>query len=185
VALSNVAYELQRLNRTDEAIRKNQRALQIQRETVGSSHPHVAGTLSNQAEFLLSSRRFEEARENAMQAVAILEGELGIENPDLAIPLMAVGLSDLEMGRAGAAIPTLERALVLCESQRPEHVRTPEVRFALARAIGERDRLSQRALLLAERARATFARDPQAKMQMASVDRWIAARQGGSPLSMR
>ena len=186
LSLANVAYGLNRLGRTDEAIRRNERALQILGSTVGSEHPFVANTLANHAEFLLAAKRAEEARSNAERAVAVMKRELGSDHPDIAVPLMILGLGALEMGDNDNAIAALEASLRICESKVPAAARTPEVRFALARALGAANPTSRRAMDLAESARTQLTTDATPPDLVASVNRWISAHQSvGARLSMR
>ena len=74
-----------------------------------ASHPDLATQLSNRGEALNALGQHKAARESFERAQLIWERELGPENLNLGYALTGLGVSYLEEGRAGIAIPPLKR----------------------------------------------------------------------------
>lgn len=174
ISQSNVALALSRAGRLDEAMARSEQALRIIRNAVGADHPQLAFTLTTHAEILNARGRYPEARDAAHRAVTLWEREAGSDQAFfLSFPLTAIGASLLDDGQPALAIPYLERALRIREASPPEAEPLGETRFALARALWAAGRHRDRAMALAERARADYAPIRIADKQTAAVDRWI------------
>jgi hypothetical protein len=89
-------------------------------------------------------------------------------------------LADVELasGHPAAAIPMLERALVIEDAAHSNPPVVAATRFALARALAQTKTDLPRALRLAEQARDVYraAGEPSAAA-MAEVERWLDAQQ--------
>lgn len=186
LSLDNLALTLNELGRPQEAIEKNRRAREILEITVGSSHPLVANVLTNGAEIMNALGRYSEGQEMAARSLAIKERELDPEHWELAFPLTELGLSWIGQGKPIQALVPLERALAIRTAGASAPDLLAETRFALARALWEGKGPSNRALALAEQARADYGKAGGNQKRKAGVDLWIDTRASGrSHLSMR
>jgi eukaryotic-like serine/threonine-protein kinase len=123
--------------------------------------------------------RLDDADADERRAIAILEQQLGPDDPVLRQPVATLGAITLERGHADQAVPILERALHLVGASAtvptgPGDV--AEIQFTLARALGAD---STRARTLAEGARNTYRElarrhggDNADKAD--EIDRWLA-----------
>ena len=109
------------------------------------------------------------------RALALWRGHTPKNDARTIAALGRVGLAQLELGRRGAARKTLERALAAAE--RTGIAETPEIQYALARALW-RDRLErERARKLAVAAATAFrARGQHGKQKARQVSRWLRRR---------
>ena len=81
-ALNNLARLLEAKGHYDGAEPMYREALEIQKKTLGDSHPHVATTLNNLALLLRDVGQFEEARKLGREAYVIALPRLGPDHPD-------------------------------------------------------------------------------------------------------
>jgi tetratricopeptide (TPR) repeat protein/predicted Ser/Thr protein kinase len=114
IALVAVARIESQLDDHPAAIDHLRRALAIASAMTsnGARQAYVQTCLS---EALDRSGRFEEARQLALEAVAIEEKQLGANSALLHEPLEQLGRALLHLGKAAQAIPILQRALPLAE----------------------------------------------------------------------
>jgi tetratricopeptide (TPR) repeat protein len=160
----------------EAALTNCNRALSIFNETLGADHPSTAQTTANYSQYLFRLGRFEEAREAAGRALAHIERESDPGAFRIAQPLRTLGLCELALGRAGAALPLLERAVAIRDAIETLPLRLAEVHFPLARALYETG-ARKRALALARQARGEYeraARTPLAVKDLAEVDLFLA-----------
>jgi tetratricopeptide (TPR) repeat protein len=209
ISEANAAFALFELGRTDEALRRNERALEVFAQTVGLEHPRAAFALGNAAEVLRAKGRFDESRSMAERALEVLrressgarlggDGLVGREagrddrtaaedqpfdvGSDAAEFLVTLGRDWLGEGDAARAVPLLEQAVTL----RPAG-RRYGAEFALAQALWATPRGGGRAV---ESARAA-ARDAAgagrvADRQRALINAWIEERtRPAPPITMR
>lgn len=104
--------------------------------------------------------------------LARAETDLGRENPALSRVLVEIGNQRTKLGDLAAAIPPLERALMLRKDSNAEG--RAEVAFLLAVALYSQDR--PRALTLARQSRETFAGLAHHETELVEIDKWLAAR---------
>jgi tetratricopeptide (TPR) repeat protein len=186
ISLMNVAQNLFQLERIDEAIETNNKALKILRSTVGSDQPLVAFCLSNGAEFANARGRYVEAKSMAEEGLLIAEREFDVDHPFIAYPLTAVGWALIETGKPALALPYLERALRIREGKDPDPIALAETRFALARALAESGRLDERVVLLADEAHTDFLKSSGTKKRALTVAQWISSHETrAQQISMR
>ena len=154
ISEGNLGLALQRIGRNDEALAHMDRLIALLQKGLGAGHPDLATQLSNRGEILNALGRYEEARRAFEQAEAIWRREFGASNVNLGYALTGIGISYLAEGNPTAALPPLESAQEIRETQESEPSRRAETAFALARALWSthRDRLRARALALAARA---------------------------------
>jgi hypothetical protein len=110
-----------------------------------------------------------------------LEVETGSDNAALSYPLAGLGVALLGLGRAGDALPLLERAAAFRDTTAPEPAHWGEVHFALARALRTVGRDVPRARALAEEAREEYRRAPPGPViarGLARIDAWLAESAG-------
>ena len=103
--------------------------------------------------------------------------ETGSDNVALSYPLAALGVAVLGLGRAGDALPLLERAAALRDTTATEPAHWGEVHFALARALRAVGKDLPRARALAEEAREEYTRAPPGPVvarELARIDAWLA-----------
>jgi tetratricopeptide (TPR) repeat protein len=141
---------------------------------LGPEHPSVAMASSNEGEFLNALHRHAEAKAKFQRAIAIWR-QSGVDPYFLSFGLTGLGIAELGLRNATAAVRALEAALPIRMAAPDDHERLGETRFALARAIGKRPSGRARARALALLARADFSTldKPSAKEVVAEIDAWL------------
>jgi serine/threonine protein kinase/tetratricopeptide (TPR) repeat protein len=175
ISEGNISIVLQGLARSQEALVHVDRAIEILSRGLGAEHPEVATQLSNRGEILNALGRAREARLSFERARVIWERELGLDARNLAYALTGIGLSYLAERDAVSAIAPLEKARKIRDEKETDASKKAETSFALARALWESGRDRARADALAQSARAGYAHEA-AKVELASVDAWLASR---------
>jgi len=115
-------------------------------------------------------QQYELALPHYRASLELTERMKGADHPDVAYPLMGLGVALVELGRDAEARELLERALGIRSREGVAPVDIGELRFALARALLPVD--GARAIVLAMQARADYNRDGD-KEQVASIDTWL------------
>jgi hypothetical protein len=150
-----------------------ERAVAIDRQTIGDHHPDHGDTLRGMADLLCAERRCGEAVTPYRQAVALHEQEVGPDSAVLVEPLTGLCNALLASGDPRAARSVAERAVALV-ARVPADLRGA-AEFCLARcewAAGERSAAAQRA----RAARAELAALPYPARVLPALDRWLADR---------
>lgn len=116
------------------------------------------------------------------EALAVLEPvlergekELGNDHGDLVSVLLSIGRAHLDAGRPTRAVPVFERALAIAETKEVTAVMTARCRFGLAMALWDARRDRVRAVALARRAQATYARVLHGGVTLARMNAWLAS----------
>jgi tetratricopeptide (TPR) repeat protein len=174
VSEGNLGIALTELGQNQEALIHIERSLTLLERGLGAEHPDLAIQLSNHGEILNALGRYSDARRSFERARLIWERELGPENRSLAYALTGIGISNLAEGPPASAIPPLERAFRIRETQETDPAKRAETSFALARALWDSDGDRRRAHVLAEGARAGYAR-ATSKKKMTEVESWLRA----------
>jgi hypothetical protein len=140
------------------AVRENERTLAVREESFGPNHPAVAAVLDTLATALREIGDYQGALRHQLRALDIYEQRStpGTEPPEMAHLLTNMGETQLALGVAADALPTLERALGLLEARRAEDIELAPVRFAIARTLVLVGRKPVRARSLAQLAREGF-----------------------------
>jgi tetratricopeptide (TPR) repeat protein len=170
----NVAIALQAGARPEEALTHVQRALVLMEKGLGASHPDVATPLMDGGEILSILGRRSEAQTDFERARTILERELGPESLWLSYVLTDIGTTYLADGDPDRALPALERAYKIQESQEPEPSKRADVTFALARALWESHSRS-RSRILARDAEDEYGK-ASTKDKVIEVQNWLRDR---------
>ncbi len=152
--LSGIANCLADMGKLEEAESYLQRALAIQVKAQGPDHPAVSFMRVNLAGVYLRQKDYAQALEHYRKALSIAEKSLGPGHRYVGEDLKGVGRSLVELGRPGEALPLLERSLKILEPQSKDPIEIAAVRFFLARALWETGARGDRALALAQQARA-------------------------------
>lgn len=113
--LNNLANVYASQGRYDEAIEKLEKALQIDKKTIGKEHPDYATDLNNLANVYKSQGRYDEAIEKFEEALRIGENTIGREHPKYAIRLNNLAVVFQSQGRYDEAIEKYEEALRIAE----------------------------------------------------------------------
>ena len=179
LSLNVLSLCLDAMGETAQAIEHVERAIPIVENGFGADHPRTATLLSNYSEYLNRTGRFAEANEPARRALAIFERESGPEGLFATYPLIALGTSELCLGRLAPALETLERAHAIRQVQEPDAGKRAEAAFTLARALWEEGKSFQRALDLAVVASDDYKLSPDTSARaraLAEVSAWLAER---------
>ncbi len=162
-----------------EALSHFRQALEVRLATVGREHPKTALTLHNVGNVFNLQGRYGEALTYFKQALAIEEKTLGADHPEVAAELTSIADIERRTGHPERAIETLERALKIMEAQELEPGDVARTRFALAQALWEVGRDTDRALALARQARQDFLTlGEKDKVILAEVEAWLVGRPG-------
>ena len=178
LSLCNLAVYLDELGELSAAVEEGGRALEIVERGFGPDHPRTALVLSNYSEYLARSGRWDEASAAAARALAIFEREADPDGMFAFVSLTALGTAHLGAWRVAEALPILERANRIAETSAPTVAYLARARFALGRALWERDGERRRAVALAKTARRDYERSqqtPTTERELAIVDAWLAA----------
>jgi serine/threonine-protein kinase len=172
---ANIAFALQELRQSREALTHIDRSLSILQRGLGAGHPELAMSFSNRGEILNSLGRHREARESFERARAIWERELGNDDRTLAYSLTGIGVSYLLERKPTEALVPLERAFKIREAHEKDALRRAETQFALARSLWESNRDRNRARTLAEGARQGYSATGD-KTRLLEVETWLRGR---------
>ena len=178
LSLANAASYLDELGEIEAAARYAERAVKIMEGTLGLDHPKAGVPLTNYAELLVRLGRFDDARQPAERALAVFERDTDPDGLYVCYPLSTLGLSYLALGRFDEAVPPLERATRIRDAREILPAKRAEVHFALARALAGMGRPTERACLLAARARDEYRESPPTpatERELGEIDRWLAA----------
>ena len=151
------------------------RALAIYEESLGPAHRDTASTLAGLA--LVRHKRGDDVEALRLDdlALEVLRRALGEDH--LIVAHVTVERGDVlrALGRAGEAVPSLERALAIREAAHARGEDLAAARFALARALWEAggDRTRARGLALA--AQAAAAQAPGIEEARAEIATWLAS----------
>jgi tetratricopeptide (TPR) repeat protein len=162
--------------RYDEAIPLLQRAIAIRERTLSPTHwllgmayTALADTYQRKGDHEQALRWFRRAVENYEQA------------PDkskllaYAGALHGLGQLDLERGRPGAAVATVERSLAIYQTgEAGPPADLGAVKLTLAKALWDSGGDRRRSIDLARQARGVFAAEQRFKAELADVDAWLA-----------
>jgi serine/threonine protein kinase/tetratricopeptide (TPR) repeat protein len=125
--------------RYDDAAKAYARALEIYSKAFGDRHPDVGAALNNLGVVQWKRGELVAAEATLQRALTLWEHALGSDHPDVASTLLGLGEVALARGRTDEAIARLERALRLLERTATDEAVLAKVRFALARALVDRD----------------------------------------------
>jgi tetratricopeptide (TPR) repeat protein len=176
ISEANLAIALFALGRLQEALAHINNAVSIAKEGLGAGHPDLALHLFNRGEILRALDRHREARSAFDEARVIWERELSPDNDYMAYALTGIGQTYLSDGESDKALIPLERAFKIGKSDTADSLRRAETNFALARALWNERRDRGRARLLAEEARAIYAKTPAnvpGKENLSEVENWL------------
>ncbi len=165
--MGNLGLVLAQAGRREEALDRMQQARAIARAAYGDDHPAIATADDSIGRTLQELGRLAEADRRYRAAIATFERTVGPDDPRLAAPLLGLGETLLEDDRTEEATQVLSRALALAEGASLSPVEVGDIRFGLARALGD----GARAVSLARQADADFA-----KVLAADAPRRDAAR---------
>ena len=173
VVLNDVAVVLQELGRYDEALDSYRRALALSIALEPNS-PAVGVVHNNMGEIHMRRRDWATARAEFEQGLAVLRTSLPPTHPYVGNAMTGVARARLELGETDAAIEQLQAALAVLEDAQVDAQLLAEPRFALARALHDRE--PARARALAERARADFrSLGDRGRTDAATVQAWLDA----------
>ncbi|MFO0635624.1 MAG: tetratricopeptide repeat protein [Nannocystaceae bacterium] len=109
---SNLGLVQQALGRDDEAIASLQRSIAIRVAVLPADHPDLAQTRANLAASLVAAEQFEQAQQQAQDALDSLLPQLGDAAVGTALARTSLGMALLELGRpedAAASRPRSQR----------------------------------------------------------------------------
>ena len=178
-ALDNLGAVEANQRRWPEALSHHRQALEVRLATVGREHPKTALTLHNLGNVFNLQGRYGEALPYFKQALAIEEKTLGADHPEVAVELTVIADIERRMGHPERVVETLERALKIMEAQELEPGDVARTRFALAQALWDVGRDTDRALQLARQARQDLlSLGEKDKVALAEVEAWLAEHAG-------
>src|SRR5262249_35240718 len=140
------------------------RALAIHEKVSGSESTAVAEALATLGA-LESSRNPEKALVHLKRALAIQEKAFAADSPLIGLTLLDIGSAYLNLHQPQDAKPSLERAARLLESSKQDPVFLARARFRLAQALWETHSDRERAITLAQEARATLLKASKAESE--------------------
>jgi eukaryotic-like serine/threonine-protein kinase len=144
----------------DKALKLRQQALELREKSLGPEHittalirVSIGNTYLELGDPARALTLFEKER-------PLFEKTMGVDSPIGVLPLEGKGEALQRLGRATEAVAVLERVLQVVESHpvRPAYRATTQ--FAMARALWDAGQQPERAMKLAQTARATFAHAP-------------------------
>jgi tetratricopeptide (TPR) repeat protein/tRNA A-37 threonylcarbamoyl transferase component Bud32 len=184
VHLGNLA-ELHRLRGNyTEAIALFERSLSIWVGSVGPAHANVGMVHTNLGLVHLALSEYEKSKSHFEKSLAIWEKLLPAEHPDFAWPLTGLAEVALAEGRSEDALALAQRGLKnRVDGKTPaQYLATSQ--FVTAQALwqvgGSGEPQRERALELANKARAAWLGAKANEAELALVERWIAAHSGGA-----
>ncbi len=108
---NNLGLVQQALGRDDEAIASLQRSIAIRVAVLPADHPDLAQTRANLAASLVAAEQFEQAQQQAQDALDSLLPQLGDAAVGTALARTSLGMALLELGRPEDARTQLEAAV--------------------------------------------------------------------------
>jgi len=171
-ALANLGTALASDGRLEESITYFDRARRLAARLLGPDHPQVAVRLAERSRALDAFGLHAEAVEDGRRAVEIWKAA-GASPLLVARGLTSLAESLFALGRPEEAAPLLEEALR--DHEASSSPASPEIRFALARALWRGPQHRVRAVSLAEAARAEYARAGGDRTHLAAIDTWLKA----------
>ncbi|MBC8071028.1 MAG: tetratricopeptide repeat protein [Deltaproteobacteria bacterium] len=169
VTSTNLAMVLVDLGRVAEALPHHERALVAFRERLGPNHPNLAVVLDGLGFAHEQLGDHERAAASYREAIAIAEAAHSLGLPEA---LYRLGTLELSRGHVDEAVPLLERAHALrVDAVDADPTFLARARFALARALVDRDR--PRAHALASAALADGGLDI---VERAEIEAWSTAQ---------
>ena len=104
------------------------------RRLLGNGH-RAASVYNNLGELAAAEDDLERVRALFDHAARIFANGLGAEHPNVAYPLQGLGLALVDAGRAGEALPILERALAIRVKSKTAPMLVAETEVTRARAV--------------------------------------------------
>jgi len=176
-SLNNLGDALYQQGDLEGAQKYLERALAIWERQLGPDHPDVGIPVHNLGNVYHRRGELAKARDYQQRALNIFEKALGPDHPYVAFPLTGLGKALVDLGQPAAAVAPLERALAIREQKGADEHDLAETQFALARALWGAKRDRNRALALARRAHASFAkRDQATQAERGEVADWLKLR---------
>jgi len=123
--LTNLGSVHQAQGKYDEALKAQQRALEVAERVYSEGHPRLAAMWINLANAHYGRGDYDEAIEANEKALAIYEASLGPFHPDLAMALLNLGVARHSRGELEEAIASFERALEIQTAAFGERRRGP------------------------------------------------------------
>ena len=171
ISLGNIAFHR---DQPELARRHYLRGLARLEAAYGEGHPNTAKVLSNIAATYGVQGRLEESGEYYERVLAISEDTLGADHPDVAVTLKGLGTVRRLEGKPSEAVVLLERALEILQSHERPAYQVGDAQSTLAQALWDEGEDRDRALELAEAARASFRESgPRAEGDLAELDAWL------------
>lgn len=171
ISLGNIAFHR---DQPELARRHYLRGLARLEAAYGEGHPNTAKVLSNIAATYGVQGRLEESGEYYERVLAISEDTLGADHPDVAVTLKGLGTVRRLEGHSAQAVTLLERALTILQSHERPAYQVGDAQSTLAQALWDEGKDRDRALRLAQDARASFlASGPRAEADLAELDAWL------------
>ncbi len=122
---NNLASIYRKIGDLNKSLNFYKKALNLNKELFGNSHPNIAINLSNLASLYQAMGDYKKALETQLQALDVFEKTLGSEHPDTATQLLNLASIYQSVGKTALAFPLLQRALSINEkSLGPEHPNT-------------------------------------------------------------
>ena len=175
--VSTLAWALNELGRPEEALRLENRAIDIFTH-LDPDGVQVAYALGNRGETLNILGQYRAAEESLVAALRVLRAQLGPSNFNVATVLQALGESKLGQGDADAAIRQFDEALKIRVGSRESNaLEVADTQFALARALAAAGQDPTRARTLAAAAQAAYA-SHDAPKKSDEVVAWLEAHRG-------
>ena len=144
----------------DKALRLRQQVLEVRERLLGPEHIHTVLTRVSIGTSYLELGQPTRALALFEREEEVFERTLGADTPAGVLPVAGQGEALLKLGRAEEALVLIERALQVVEGHAVRPTYLASVRFALARALWDANKQPERALRLAQLARATYAQAP-------------------------
>ena len=161
-------------NQLDVAKAHIDRALALRTAELGDQHEDVAESIAQRGDWARAARGCAAALPDYRQALAITEGATGADSLETANMASRLGECLLDLGKAGEALPLLERAAAIAAKAGGHAQGHADTDYFLARALVTTGGDRARAITLAESARAAYVagrRPDKARM----VEAWLRA----------
>ena len=142
VAIRNLTGVLRDLGRVDEADRWAREAMEINRDLYGDDHQEVGKSWELVGSVQRAAGQHSEAEGSYLRALDILE-QRAPDHADMATTLLGYGELLLDLGRVGAAVPHLERALAVRKDALGDGPATAQAEVRLGEALTRQGRLNE------------------------------------------
>ena len=116
VSYGNIGSALNHLGRHEEALKIEERALDIRKAILGEKHPHVATSYHNVGNTLIHLDRCEEALKIQMHALELRKSIFGEKHLHMALSYKSIGVIYLKMNDPYSARSIFEKALAIYQS---------------------------------------------------------------------